>query len=75
MRSEIIPVTSKIEITAVRDIEVSETVDDGEGGYIRSLKIFGEPAGSSSGGTLVFEVLVRSETETDLDIATPVLTF
>ncbi len=75
MRSEIIPITSKLEITAVRDIEVSETVDDGQGGYIRSLKIFGEPAGSSSGGTLVLEILLRSETEADLDIATPVLSF
>ena len=74
MRSEIISLTSKIEITAVRDIEVSETVDDGQGGYIRSLKIFGEPS-ASSGAALIFEVLIRSETETDLDIATPVLSF
>ena len=74
MRSEITSLTSKIEITAVRDIEVSETVDDGQGGYTRSLKIFGEPS-ASSGAALIFEVLIRSETEADLDIATPVLSF
>ena len=74
MRSDINAISSKLEITQVRDIQVTETVDDGLGGYIRSLKIFGEPAGSSE-GALILEVLLQSETETDLDIATPILTF
>ncbi len=74
MRSEINPISQKVEITQVRDVEVTETVDDGEGGFLRSIKIKGEPVASSGPGQ-VLEIQLRSDTKSDLDITTPELSF
>lgn len=67
-------VTQKIALDQVRDVHVSETVDDGAGGYVRSVKFFGEPV-TESAPALVFEVLLSSDTKSDLDITTPELSF
>ena len=74
MRSTLNQISSKLEITDVRDVQVSDAVDDGSGGYVRSLKIFGEP-NASAGPALILEVLIQSETKSDLDITTPELSF
>lgn len=74
MRSTIATTTEKIAIDKIRDVQVSDTVDDGAGGYVRAVKFFGEPV-SEGGDTLVFEVTIASDTKSDLDITTPELSF
>lgn len=63
-----------VKITGIRDITVTDTVDDGEGGYLRSIKV---TADTSEAGdpAQVFELLIGSDVEGDLDITTPALTF
>ena len=72
--SEFTTVSQKIALNNVRDVQVSDPVSDGEGGYIRSVKFFGEPV-TESAPALVFEVLLSSDTKSDLDITTPELSF
>lgn len=67
-------ITQKIALDQVRDVQVSDVVADGAGGFVRSVKFFGEPT-ASAGPALVLEVLIESETRTDLDITTPTLSF
>ena len=67
-------VSQKIALDNVRDVQVSDAVSDGGGGYIRSVKFFGEPV-TESAPALVFEVLLSSDTKSDLDITTPELSF
>jgi hypothetical protein len=74
MRSAIVQLSSRVEITAVRDVQVSAAVDDGTGGYVRALKIFGETQGSV-GPALILEVVIQSDTRQDLNITTPELSF
>lgn len=74
MRSVISTIHQKLEISAIRDIQVSETVADGAGGYVRSIKFMGEPE-ASAGLALVLEVTIQSQDKDDLDITTPELSF
>jgi len=74
MRSVVTQVSSKLEIRDVRDVDVTEIVDDGTGGFLRAIRIFGEP-NASAGPALILEVLIQSDTRSDLDITTPTLSF
>lgn len=74
MESVITTITQKIAIDKISDVQVSDAVDDGAGGFVRSVKFFGEP-NSSAGDTLVLDVRIHSETRSDLDITTPTLSF
>ena len=74
MRSSVIQISSKLQITDVRDVQVGDVVDDGAGGFMRAVKIFGEPS-ASAGPALILEVHIQSDTRTDLDITTPTLSF
>lgn len=67
-------VMQKIALDQVRDVQVSDALSTGEGGYIRSVKFYGEPV-TESAPALVFEVLLSSDTKSDLDITTPELSF
>ena len=74
MRSTLTQISTKLGITDVRDVQVGEVVDDGAGGFVRAIRVFGEPA-ASAGPALILEVQIQSDTKTDLDITTPTLTF
>jgi hypothetical protein len=74
MRSAITPISTRLGITDVRDVQVTETVEYGSGGFVRAIRIFGEPAGSA-GPALIVELQIQSGTKTDLDITTPTLSF
>jgi hypothetical protein len=74
MRSTLTEISTKLGITDVRDVQVSEIVDDGAGGFIRAIRVFGEPS-ASAGPALILEVQIQSDTKTDLDITTPTLSF
>jgi len=58
----------------VRDVQVGEVVDDGVGGFVRAIRVFGEPT-ASAGPALILEIQIQSDTKTDLDITTPTLSF
>jgi hypothetical protein len=74
MRSAINQISSKIEITDIRDVQVTDAVDDGAGGFVRSVRFFGEP-NASAGPALILEVLIQSDAKPDLNITTPTLSF
>lgn len=72
--SLIVQLSQKLSITAVKDIEVTGIVEDGAGGWIRSVRFYGSPA-SGTNNVLVLEVLVQSTGKTDLSITTPEIDF
>jgi hypothetical protein len=74
MRSAVTQISTKLEITDVRDVQVTDAVDDGAGGFVRSVKFFGEP-NASAGPALILEVLIQSDVKADLNITTPTLSF
>lgn len=74
MRSALTEISTKLAITDVRDVQVTDVVEDGTGGFVRALRIFGEP-NTSAGPALILEVQIQSGTKTDLDITTPTLSF
>ena len=37
-------VSQKLSIDGVKDVEVSDVVDDGAGGWVRSVRFYGTPA-------------------------------
>jgi len=66
--------SQRVMLTHITDVEVTEIVDDGAGGYVRAVKFFGQ--GAVEGETpLVFEVVIQSENRTDLKITTPEMEF
>lgn len=60
-------------INDVSNIIVTEMVDDGEGGFVRSIRIFGQPLGDQ--GPAIVELKVKGTTKAAIDITTPVLNF
>ena len=74
IRSAINQISTKLGITDVRYVQVGEVVEDGAGGFVRAIRVFGEPT-ASAGPALILEVQIQSDTKTDLDITTPTLTF
>ena len=66
-------ITTKLQIGDVTDVQITETVDDGVGGYLRSIKVIAETAPGQS--AQVFELLIGGETEEVLEITTPALQF
>jgi hypothetical protein len=74
MRSAIEQISARLEITDVRDVQVTDIVDDGAGGFVRAVKFLGEPI-ASAGPALILEVRIRSGMRADLDITTPTLAF
>ena len=73
-QSLIAQMSQKLSITAVKDIEVTGIVEDGAGGWIRSVRFYGSPP-SGTNKVLVLEVLVQSAEKTDLSITTPEIDF
>ena len=73
-QSLISQLSQKLSITAVKDIEVTGIVEDGTGGWVRSVRFYGTPA-EEANKVLVLEVLLQSATRTDLAITTPEIDF
>ena len=73
-QSLIAQLSQKLSITAVKDIEVTGIVDDGVGGWVRSVRFHGTPA-SGTNKALVLEVLLQSADKADLAITTPEIDF
>jgi len=74
MRSTVTQISSRVAISEVRDVQITEVVEDGAGGYVRAVKVFGAPE-ASAGPALILEILIQSEAKSDLDITTPELSF
>jgi hypothetical protein len=62
-----------VDINDVLDIKVTETVPDGDGAFVRSIRIFGSP--ESTNQVAVLEVRVRSQIKENIDVTTPQLNF
>ena len=73
-QSLIVQLSQKLSISAVKDIEVTGVVEDGVGGWIRSVRFYGSPA-SGTNKVLVLEVLLQSTEKADLAITTPEIDF
>ena len=73
-QSLIVQLSQKLSITAVKDIEVTSIVEDGAGGWIRSIRFYGSPS-SGTNKVLVLEVLLQSTEKSDLAITTPEIDF
>ena len=73
-QSLIAQLSQKLSITAVKDIEVTGIVDNGAGGWVRSVRFYGSPA-SGTNKALVLEVLLQSTDKADLAITTPEIDF
>jgi hypothetical protein len=73
-QSVISHVSQKLRIDGLRDIEVTGIVEDGAGGWIRSVRFYGSPAAGAN-KALVLEVLLQSAEKADLAITTPEIDF
>jgi hypothetical protein len=73
-QSLITQVSQKLSIGGVKDIEVTGTVEDGAGGWVRSVRFYGTPV-EGTNKVLVLEVLLQSAEKTDLAITTPEIDF
>jgi hypothetical protein len=73
-QSLIAQLSQKLSIVAVKDIEVTGIVEDGSGGWLRSVRFHGTPA-SGTNKALVLEVLLQSAEKVDLAITTPEIDF
>jgi len=73
-QSVISHVSQKLRIDGIRDIEVTGIVEDGAGGWVRSVRFYGSPA-SGTNKALVLEVLLQSAEKSDLAITTPEIDF
>lgn len=73
-QSVISHVSQKLRIDGIRDIEVTGIVEDGVGGWIRSVRFYGSPA-SGTNKVLALEVLLQSAEKADLAITTPEIDF
>ena len=73
-QSLIVQLSQKLSISAVKDIEVTGMVDDGAGGWVRSVRFYGSPM-SGTNKALVLEVLLQSAEKADLAITTPEIDF
>jgi hypothetical protein len=73
-QSVITHVSQKLRIDGIKDIEVTGIVDDGAGGWIRSIRFFGTPS-EGVHSVLVLEVLLQSPAKAELSITTPEIDF
>ena len=73
-QSLVAQISQKLSISAVKDIEVTGIVEDGAGGWVRSVRFYGSPA-SGTNKVLVLEVLLQSAEKADLAITTPEIDF
>ena len=73
-QSLIAQLSQKMSITAMKDIEVTGIVEDGAGGWVRSVRFYGSPA-TGTNKVLVLEVLLQSADKADLAITTPEIDF
>ena len=67
-------IIQKLMLTSIRDVEVTNIVSDGTGGFVRAIKVFGEGAVETQ-NNLVLEVVIQSDNQTHLKITTPEIDF
>lgn len=70
--STIVRVHETLRVTDVRDVKITEIVDD-SGTFMRAIRIFGEPSGSN--GLPVLEIIIESTDQSDIAVTTPEIDF
>lgn len=73
-QSTIAQLSQKLSVDGVKDIEVTNIVDDGAGGWVRAVRFYGTPAAGTT-KVLVLEVLLHSAVKSELAITTPEIDF
>lgn len=73
-QSLITQLSQKLSITGVKDIEITGIVEDGAGGWLRSVRFYGAAA-EGANSVLVLEVLLQSAERAGLAITTPEIDF
>jgi hypothetical protein len=73
-QSFITQLSQKLSITGMKDIEVTGIVEDGAGGWVRSVRFYGAPS-LGTNKVLVLEILLQSSEKADLGITTPEIDF
>lgn len=71
---EITTTKQTVKISGVRDIAVTEVVDDGDGGYARAIRITADTTAQGDPAQ-VFEIILGSDVDDDLDLTTPALSY
>lgn len=72
--SLIAQVSQKLAISGVRDIEVTDIVEDGSGGWTRAVRFYGTSA-TAANQVLTLEVILQSATKAELAVTTPEIDF
>lgn len=73
-QSVISQISQKLLIENVKDVEVTEIVDDGNGGWTRAVRFYGTPRTGTS-KVLTLEVMLHSTVKAELAITTPEIDF
>lgn len=73
-QSFITHLSQKLRLDDVKDFEVTDIVDDGAGGWVRSVRFYGAPV-MGTNKILVLEVLLQSSVKADLSVTTPEIDF
>lgn len=74
IQSVVSTLSQRLMLTSITDVEVTDIVDDGAGGFVRAIKFFGEGVVDTQ-NPLVLEVVIQSDDRTDLKITTPEIDF
>lgn len=66
--------SQRLMLTSITDVEVTDIVDDGAGGFLRGIKFFGQGFVETQ-KPLVLEVVIQSNDRANLKLTTPEIDF
>jgi len=66
--------SQRLMLTSITDVEVTDIVDDGAGGFVRAIKVFGQGVIDTQ-KPLVLEIVIQSDDRTKIKITTPEIDF
>jgi hypothetical protein len=66
--------SQRLILTSITDVEVTDIVDDGAGGFVRAIKVFGQGVIDTQ-KPLVLEIVIQSDDRTKIKITTPEIDF
>lgn len=66
--------SQRLMLASITDVVVTDIVDDGAGGFLRAIKLFGQGLVDTQ-KPLVLEVVIQSEDRANLKLTTPEIDF
>jgi hypothetical protein len=73
MTTTVETIRQTIKVTEVESIEITDIVSDGDGGYVRVLRVFGTIADTPD--VPIIELRLHAAAEDNIEITTPELNF